>query len=191
LLKSQTDLNVLSKTRTQSPPHSPYTAPSATASSTNMAAFAYTSASHHNQFTMTPVGESQEPDYFNQTAAPAPKQASKAAGTDSESEDEQTLSFGSKQNTSQTVQKDLSNKMHKLDIKPLTSTAKKQKKPQHQGDKLWQTMEKLTGPGRAILPSAENHPDRRLLAAKYKIFLEQCYKQQEYRKLVDEVEASA
>ncbi|QBM86360.1 FGGY-family pentulose kinase [Metschnikowia aff. pulcherrima] len=191
LLKSQTDLNVLSKTRTQSPPHSPYTAPSATASSTNMAAFAYTSASHHNQFTMTPVGESQEPDYFNQTAAPAPKQASKAAGTDSESEDEQTLSFGLKQNTSQTVQKDLSNKMHKLDIKPLTSTAKKQKKPQHQGDKLWQTMEKLTGPGRAILPSAENHPDRRLLAAKYKIFLEQCYKQQEYRKLVDEVEASA
>ncbi|OBA24270.1 Pentulose kinase [Metschnikowia bicuspidata var. bicuspidata NRRL YB-4993] len=191
LLKSQTDLNNMdSKQKAQSPPHSPYTAPSATASSTNMAAFAYTSANHHNQFTMSPLGESTgEQDYFNQTAA----KPAKSDGSESDSDEDETLSFGSKQNTSQTVQKDLSHKLFKMGIKPLTSStsAKKQKKPEHQGDKLWQTMEKLTGPGRAIIPSPESHPDRRLLAAKYKIFLEQCYKQQEYRKLVDEVEASA
>lgn len=184
VLKSQLDLHTLTpaKSANQSPPHSPYTAPSATASSTNMSSFVYASANHHGAPAMTPVGEAAEPDYFNQpTAKPAPQ-------TDLDSDEEQTLSFGSKQNTSQTVQKDLSHKLHKMDIKPLTSTTKKTKKPQHQGDKLWQTMEKLTGPGKAIMPSPANHPDRKLLAVKYKVFLDQCYKQQEYRKLVDEAE---
>lgn len=193
VLKSHTDLNNLhhSKVKAPSPPHSPYTAPSATALSTNISAFAYATATHHNQFTMTPVGENPgEQDYFNQAPAAAPAAAlEKPASSDSEDEGEQTLSFGSKQNTSRTVQSDLSHKLNTLNLKPL-APAKKPVQAQSQGDKLWQTMEKLTGPGRAILPSAESHPDRRLLAAKYKIFLEQCFKQQEYRKLVDEVEAS-
>lgn len=189
ILKSQTDLNSLSlsKTTTASPPHSPYTAPSATASSTNMSAFVYASGSHHQSAVMTPVGE-EGTDYFSQ-----PTQKSKPAVSDSESDDEeQTLSFGSKLNTSQNVQKGLSQKMHKMDLKPLTSLSgsiKRKKENALPGDKLWQTMEKLTGPGKAILPSSESHPDRKLLAAKYKIFLEQCFKQQEYRRLVDDVEA--
>lgn len=192
ILKSQTDLNSLQpqKQGTQSPPHSPYTAPSATASTTNMNAFVY--ASHHGVPAMTPVGE-EPTDYFNQgTNTLGRSKSTKSNPTDSDSDDDQTLSFGSKQNTSQAVQKDLSHKMHKLDIKPLTSlsgSVKRKTKPQGPGDKLWQTMEKFTGPGKAIMPHSNTHPDRQLLAVKYKIFLEQCYKQQEYRKLVDEVEA--
>ena len=160
------------------PPHSPYTAPSATASSTNMSAFVYASAGVHLQPQMTPVGE-EGGDYFSQ----------RAKETDSDSEEEQTLSFGSKQNTSRAVQKDLSHKLHKLNLKPLTSLLDKKTKPAHAGDRLWQTMENMTGPGKAILPSSENDPDRKLLAVKYKVFLEQCFKQQEYRAMVDEVES--
>ncbi|QFZ26853.1 putative uncharacterized sugar kinase [Clavispora lusitaniae] len=160
------------------PPHSPYTAPSATASSTNMSAFVYASAGVHSQPQMTPVGE-EGGDYFSQ----------RAKETDSDSEEEQTLSFGSKQNTSRAVQKDLSHKLHKLNLKPLTSLSDKKTKPAHAGDRLWQTMENMTGPGKAILPSSENDPDRKLLAVKYKVFLEQCFKQQEYRAMVDEVES--
>lgn len=183
---------------TQSPPHSPYTAPTATASATNMSSLVYASATHHGAPIMTPVGE--EPlDYFNQTTETpraAPNKADTHSGAalsgESDSEDDQTLSFGSKQNTSQAVQKDLSSKMHKLNLKPLTSISgsikRKTAKPQTQGDKLWQTMEKLTGPGKVIMPSDENDADRKLLAAKYTIFLEQCYKQQEYRKRIDDLE---
>lgn len=40
------------------------------------------------------------------------------------------------------------------------------------------------------MPHKDSHPDRKLLACKYKVFLDQCYKQQEYRKMVDEVEAT-
>lgn len=161
---------------------SPYTAPTATASSTNMSAFVYAAAGVHlQQPHMAPVGE-EGPDYFNQ-----PTVAATPATDDSDSEDEQTLLFGSSQNTSRAVQKDLSLKLRGMDLKPLTALSKK--KPAHAGDRLWQTMENLTGPGKAILPSAATDPDRRLLATKYKIFLEQCYKQQEYRALVDEVEA--
>lgn len=193
ILKSQTDLNSMHSPRqnTASPPHSPYTAPSATASSTNMTSFAYASANHHGVPLMTPVGE-ESADYFSQgTSTLGRSKSLKSNPTDSDSDDDQTLSFGSKQNTSQTVQKDLSHKMHKMDIKPLTSISgsiKRKNKPTSSGDLLWQTMEKFTGPGKAILPSSDSHPDRKLLAAKYKIFLEQCYKQQEYRKIVDEIE---
>lgn len=192
LLKSQTDLNSMQsgKHGRQSPPHSPYTAPSATASTTNMDTFAYQSAHHHSHVAMTPVGE-EPADYFSQAPAPqAGLSRTKSNPTDSDSDDEQTLSFGSKLNTSQTVQKDLSHKLHRMDIKPLTA-AKKNTKPLAHGDKLWQTMEKLTGPGKVIMPCPESSPDRQLLGVKYKIFLEQCYKQQEYRRLVDELEAAA
>lgn len=188
LLKSQTDLHGLTPAKPASPPHSPYTAPLATASGTNMSAFVYASASHH--LTMTPVGE-ESADYFSQK--PLSRTRSNKS-EESDSEDDQTLSFGSKQNTSQNVQKDLSHKLHKMDLKPLTSISgsvkrkSKTRAPQHVGDKLWQTMEKFTGPGKAIMPRSESDPDRQLLSVKYKIFLEQCYKQQEYRKLVDELE---
>lgn len=74
-------------------------------------------------------------------------------------------------------------------MKPLSTLDKKKSIGESQpGDKLWKVMEKMTGPGRVIFPSKENHPDRRLLNAKYKIFLEQCYKQQEFRNMVDLVE---
>lgn len=177
---------------TQSPPHSPYTAPSATASATNMSSFVYTSATHHGAPMMTPVGE-ELTDYFSQASNEVPASSNTAVlSGESDSEDEQTLSFGSKQNTSQTVQKDLSHKLNKLNIKPLTSISgsvkRKQVKAETQGDKLWQTMERLTGPGKVIMPSDENDQDRKLLSAKYAIFLEQCYKQQEYRKRIDEIE---
>lgn len=190
LLKSQTDLNSLQQSsHGVSPPHSPYTAPSATASSTNMSSFIYASANHH-QAAMTPVGEEGQ-DYFSQGTLSRSKSI-KSDVTDSDSEDEQTLSFGSKQNTSQNVHKDLSHKMHKLNLKPLTSISgsikKKSNRPKHAGDKLWETMEKFTGPGKAILPRNENDPDRKLLSVKYKIFLEQCYKQREYREMVDQLE---
>lgn len=194
LLKSQSDLQSMSasKSATSSPPHSPYTAPSATASSTNMGALVYASGNHHQNPAMTPLGEETQ-DYFSQTVAPKSPKAK--LETDSESEDDdQTLSFGSKLNTQQHVQKGLLLKMHKLDLKPLTSITGSMKRKREEkakasiGDRLWQTMEKLTGPGKAILPSSEAHPDRKLLGAKYKIFLEQCYKQQEYRAMVDSIE---
>lgn len=165
---------------------SPYTAPSATASTTNMASLAYASAQHGSQPQMTPMAEEQ--DYFNQgeqkqqpptESVKSPK--SGAADSDSEDE-EQTLSFGSKQN----VQQGLSQKMGSLNLKPLTSLDKK--KTNESGSKLWRIMEKMTGPGKVVLPSEDSHPDRKLLNAKYKIFLEQCYRQQEYRNAVDIVE---
>lgn len=159
-------------------PHSPYTAPTATASSTNMTALAYASSqsgSHHQFPTMTPMAE--ETDYFNQTT-----QAKKEE--ESDSDDEQTLSFGSKLN----VQQGLSQKLERMGIKPLSAADKKDKKDGKPGDKLWKIMERMTGPGRVITPSSPTHPDRKLLAAKYKIFLEQCKTQRAYRDMVDEVE---
>lgn len=161
-------------------PHSPYTAPSATASVTNMPSLVYPNASGHAL--MTPMAEGlEEPDYFNQV-----QNATKSGAVDTldDEEDEQTLSFGSKSN----VQKGLSQKFHKLGLKPLSSIEPK-KDSLKSSDKLWRVMEKMTGPGKVINPSDPHHPDRKLLSAKYEIFLEQCQKQQDYRKLVDAVEA--
>ncbi|KAK6454885.1 ribitol kinase [Scheffersomyces xylosifermentans] len=173
--------------------HSPYTAPSATASTANMSTLVYASAnagSLHQFPVMTPMEEEQV-DYFNQPTQEqlAEKEAKNANITsDDDSEDEQTLSFGSQHK----VQQGLSQKLSKLGLKPLSSikktTSDTSNAPISPGDKLWKVMEKMTGPGKVIFPSADTHPDRVLLAAKYKIFLEQCYKQQEYRNLVDEVE---
>lgn len=187
ILKSQTSSNSLGAGNlSYEEPHSPYTAPHATASSTNMGSLIYASGhsgSHHQMSTMTPLGEEQT-DYFSQ-----PTIASPLDKNDSDSEEEQTLTFGSKQNTQQDVQKDLHKKFGSLNLKPLTNLKKKEDDVElHSGDRLWRIMENMTGPGRVILPSDANHPDRKLLAAKYEIFLEQCYKQQEYRKAVDMVE---
>lgn len=49
---------------------------------------------------------------------------------------------------------------------------------------LWEIMDRMSKPGKKIMPT--NDPkEKALLEAKYKVFLEQCYKQQEYRALVD------
>jgi len=167
-------------------PHSPYTAPSATASTTNMNTLVYANGhagSQHQMSAMTPMAEEQV-DYFNQ-----PTLAISEDDDGDSSEEEQTLSFGSKQQ----VQQGLSQKLNKLGFKPLskiTSDPKGASKTSGQpGDKLWKVMEKMTGPGKVILPSDPNHPDRTLLNAKYAIFLEQCFKQQEYRSAVDLVES--
>lgn len=179
-------LNVSNKQAEGSPVGSPYTAPTATTSYTNLY------GGHPLQ--MTAADEPQ--DYFNQGAPPkSPKSGRAASLSGSDSEDEQTLSFGSKQNTSQKVSKGLAAKA-KSEFKPLTSLSGSKKKSglittaTDPGDRLWQTMEKLTGPGKVVMPHKEDQPDRRLLACKYKVFLDQCYKQQEYRKLVDDLEAT-
>ncbi|EAZ63518.2 putative ribitol kinase or glycerol kinase [Scheffersomyces stipitis CBS 6054] len=178
--------------------HSPYTAPSATASTTNMSTLVYASAnagSHHQFPVMTPMEEEQV-DYFNQSTQQQIDEREKAKNqsftSDDDSEDEQTLSFGSKQ----AVQQGLSSKFSKLGLKPLTSLKKTTSNSSNPssgiavpGDKLWKVMDKMTGPGKVIFPAADSDPDRSLLNAKYKIFLEQCFKQQEYRDIVDEVEA--
>lgn len=154
--------------------HSPYTQPSAT-STTNLATLAYNPGSHANLHS--------EGDYFTQ--APLKKIPSRSDHEESEDED-QTLSFGSKQN----VQKDISQHFRRLNIKPLTELSKKTTEPHHAnpGDNLWKIMERMTGPGKVIFPNDDSDPDRKLLKAKYKIFLEQCCQQQKYRQWVDEVE---
>lgn len=174
--RSQTSLN---KHSGSDGAHSPYTAPTATASTTNMSTLAYasTQSGSHPQFpSMTPMEE--EVDYFNQPTVEA-----KNVDESSDSEDEQTLSFGSKQK----VQQGLSQKLNSLNLKPLTKLDSKDVSNEP-GAKLWKVMEKMTGPGKVIQPSDETHPDRKLLNVKYKVFLEQCYRQQEFRNMVDLVE---
>lgn len=50
---------------------------------------------------------------------------------------------------------------------------------------LWDIMDRMSKPGKRVSPST-NENEKALLDVKYKVFLEQCYKQQEYRALVDE-----
>ncbi|KAJ5300573.1 uncharacterized protein N7443_005575 [Penicillium atrosanguineum] len=50
---------------------------------------------------------------------------------------------------------------------------------------LWDIMDRMSKPGKKVMPT-EDAKERTLLQAKYKVFLEQCYKQQSYRQLVDE-----
>ncbi|KAL1955377.1 hypothetical protein VTO42DRAFT_8597 [Malbranchea cinnamomea] len=49
---------------------------------------------------------------------------------------------------------------------------------------LWNIMDRMSKPGKAVYPTKDEH-ERALLKVKYKVFLEQCEKQQEYRKWVD------
>ncbi|RLV96337.1 putative sugar kinase [Spathaspora sp. JA1] len=166
---------------------SPYTQPSAT-STTNLATLAYHAGSGGSHSHLA-----QEIDYFNQPTAPAPNSplvqvAGSSALHDSENEesDDETLTFGSKHK----VQQGLSQELHKLKLTKLTSISESGKNGAavSHGDKLWKIMEKMTGPGKVIFPSEDSDPDRKLLATKYKVFLDQCYKQQEYRRMVDEIE---
>lgn len=50
---------------------------------------------------------------------------------------------------------------------------------------LWDIMDRMSKPGKAVHPTKDKH-EKALLKVKYDVFLEQCFKQQEYRKNVDE-----
>ncbi|GLA06140.1 hypothetical protein AnigIFM60653_006663 [Aspergillus niger] len=54
---------------------------------------------------------------------------------------------------------------------------------------LWSIMDRMSKPGKKVVPTTDE-TEKALLNAKYKVFLEQCYKQQEYRALVDQAVAS-
>lgn len=51
---------------------------------------------------------------------------------------------------------------------------------------LWDIMDRMSKPGRKVPPTTDEK-EKELLKAKYSVFLEQCYKQQEYRALVEQV----
>ncbi|CAI7568963.1 sugar kinase [Penicillium manginii] len=50
---------------------------------------------------------------------------------------------------------------------------------------LWDIMDRMSKPGRKVVPT-EDGKELALLRAKYEVFLEQCFKQQKYRQLVDD-----
>jgi FGGY-family pentulose kinase len=143
---------------------SPYTAPSATASTTNFSAIA------------------------SQGGFPFPSMTSNMATTtvpeDSEEEDEEEeegrLSFGANKQT----QTEVESKLRNLRLQEAEKAAAKKS---HSED-LWNVMVSLSGGGKVVVPSPETSPDRQLLNAKYQIFLEQAETQRKYRDLVDKVE---
>lgn len=51
---------------------------------------------------------------------------------------------------------------------------------------LWDIMDRMSKPGKAVYPNKDSH-EKKLLDVKYKVFLEQCEQQQQYRKDVDDV----
>lgn len=52
------------------------------------------------------------------------------------------------------------------------------------GESLWTIMNRMSKPGRAVYPS-KDEGELKLLEAKYKVFLQQCEQQQEWRREVD------
>ncbi|KAJ5929689.1 sugar kinase [Penicillium verhagenii] len=52
-------------------------------------------------------------------------------------------------------------------------------------ESLWVIMDRMSKPGKKVMPT-DNAKEKALLEAKYKVFLEQCFKQQKYRQMVDE-----
>ncbi|KAK4495981.1 hypothetical protein PRZ48_013249 [Zasmidium cellare] len=50
---------------------------------------------------------------------------------------------------------------------------------------LWDIMDRMSKAGKAVYPN-KDEGERKLLAAKYKVFLKQCEEQREYRKEIDE-----
>ena len=54
---------------------------------------------------------------------------------------------------------------------------------------LWDIMDRMSKPGRAVFPT-KNQNEIDLLKVKYKVFLEQCTQQQQYRKDIDDVVGS-
>lgn len=50
---------------------------------------------------------------------------------------------------------------------------------------LWDIMDRMSKPGKKVVPTTDVK-EKALLQAKYEVFLEQCFKQQKYRQLVDD-----
>lgn len=50
---------------------------------------------------------------------------------------------------------------------------------------LWDIMDRMSKPGKKVMPT-EDPKEKALLQAKYQVFLEQCFGQQKYRKMVDD-----
>ena len=50
---------------------------------------------------------------------------------------------------------------------------------------LWDIMDRMSKPGKKVLPTKDSN-EKALLKVKYEVFLEQCFKQQKYRTMVDE-----
>merc|ERR1712169_75383 len=53
------------------------------------------------------------------------------------------------------------------------------------GEPLWDIMDRLSKPGRTVHPTKDKG-EKKLLDAKYKVFLQQCEEQQKWRKDIDE-----
>lgn len=49
---------------------------------------------------------------------------------------------------------------------------------------LWEVMSQMSKPGRRVDPT-NNMQEQQLLEAKYEVFLDMCFKQREYRELVN------
>ena len=54
---------------------------------------------------------------------------------------------------------------------------------------LWEIMDRMSKPGKKVSPTTDVN-EKALLDVKYKVFLEQCHKQQEYRALVNQAVGS-
>ncbi|KAL4785856.1 FGGY family of carbohydrate kinase [Aspergillus varians] len=61
--------------------------------------------------------------------------------------------------------------------------------PEGRTEDLWSIMDRMSKSGKKVVPT-DNEREKALLEVKYKVFLEQCYKQQEYRALIDNVVGS-
>lgn len=52
-------------------------------------------------------------------------------------------------------------------------------------ESLWVIMDRMSKPGKKVMPTVDKK-EKALLQAKYQVFLEQCFKQQKYRQMVDD-----
>lgn len=52
-------------------------------------------------------------------------------------------------------------------------------------ENLWDIMDRMSKPGKKVVPT-NDEKEKALLQAKYQVFLEQCFKQQGYRQMVDD-----
>lgn len=57
-----------------------------------------------------------------------------------------------------------------------------------ESESLWSIMDRMSKPGKAVYPN-KDAGEKKLLEAKYKVFLEQCQQQRQYRKDIDAVVA--
>ncbi|CDH15547.1 related to Similarity to Mpa43p [Zygosaccharomyces bailii ISA1307] len=134
---------------------SPYTAPHATASTSNGSYFPV-------------VG----PD------PPSPKAIPEDAGEHG-TDEEDPVSFKSVKSTAQAG---LAEKTQ--------SNTRANSASSGNGEELWKVMYDMTGGGKVVQPNPESHPDRVLLNAKYKIFLDMANTQRQYRAAIDRVETN-